>query len=202
MRATMKRNKTMRATEVGTFEVESGEVRVSDPCYEIDTWCAGTLENVKKGTWIAKVIHSGGRCAILVAHHKDNPIKYDSDKFIAEGFEVGVDSGQAGIFDQEYFKNDEIVKGVKRIGKKKDQICVDEPWYSVCCDRTLQKTGAGVIPFGCVSSSGWGDGGYECSTVKTNDEITAIKIDFAILEDEIWDDEEDEDEDEDWGEDE
>ena len=33
-------------------------------------------------------------------------------------------------------------------------------WYSHCCDLTLGKQQAGVIPYGVVFSSGYGDGCY------------------------------------------
>ena len=32
--------------EVGTFEVASGIIVVSDPCYDMDTWCRGNIDNV------------------------------------------------------------------------------------------------------------------------------------------------------------
>ena len=38
-----------------SFEVKSGALRVTDPCYDMDTWCAGTLEDVKNGKWLAHV---------------------------------------------------------------------------------------------------------------------------------------------------
>lgn len=37
------------------FTVTSGALRVTDPCYDMDAWCAGTLENVKNGVWLAEV---------------------------------------------------------------------------------------------------------------------------------------------------
>jgi hypothetical protein len=37
------------------FAVTSGALRVTDPCYDMETWCAGTLENVKNGIWQAQV---------------------------------------------------------------------------------------------------------------------------------------------------
>lgn len=37
------------------FSVESGAMRVTDPCYEMDVWCAGTAENVMNGRWSAQV---------------------------------------------------------------------------------------------------------------------------------------------------
>jgi len=33
------------------FGINSGAVRVTDPCYSLETWCAGTLENVRNGLW-------------------------------------------------------------------------------------------------------------------------------------------------------
>lgn len=38
-----------------SFEVKSGALRVTDPCYDMETWCAGTLESVKNGKWLAHV---------------------------------------------------------------------------------------------------------------------------------------------------
>lgn len=37
--------------ELKPFAIASGAMRVTDPCYDMDTWCAGTLEGVKNGTW-------------------------------------------------------------------------------------------------------------------------------------------------------
>lgn len=37
------------------FEVKSGALRVTDPCYSMDTWCAGTTNNVLNGRWLAQV---------------------------------------------------------------------------------------------------------------------------------------------------
>jgi hypothetical protein len=34
-------------------------------------------------------------------------------------------------------------------------------WYSYCCETTSSGRQAGTIPFGAVSTSGKGDGGYE-----------------------------------------
>lgn len=51
-----------------------------------------------------------------------------------------------------------------------------EPWYNANCD-ILSKM-AGVIPYGTVSSSGFGDGSYYCYYIEDNSEIVAIKIVF------------------------
>ncbi|QOC57974.1 hypothetical protein phiK7B1_119 [Pseudomonas phage phiK7B1] len=39
------------------FDVKSGALRVTDPCYSMDTWCAGTAKNVLNGRWLAHVGH-------------------------------------------------------------------------------------------------------------------------------------------------
>lgn len=61
----------------------------------------------------------------------------------------------------------------------------DDLWYSSCCDLTLSEIGAGVIPGGAVSSSGYGDGGYVASiSTDDNSEIVAIRIVFISEDDE------------------
>lgn len=36
-------------------DIELGDkVVISDPCYDLDVWCSGTLENVKPGIWRTK----------------------------------------------------------------------------------------------------------------------------------------------------
>lgn len=163
--------KNRKINNIGSFQIKSGKVRISDPCYD-DTVCAGTLKNVKNGTWNA-YIHVfdegkwGKRVGFLEAfraHFNETDGDWNTEKI-----DVGVDSGQAGIFDEQYFKDDEIVKDCKRYVPN-NSICEDEPWYSICCDRTLRKEMAGVIPFGAVSSSGYGDGVYVCRTMKYDGE--------------------------------
>ena len=51
----MKFPKIDNVSPTNTFVVTSGALRVSDPCYTPDTWCAGTLENVMDGIWQAHV---------------------------------------------------------------------------------------------------------------------------------------------------
>ena len=180
-------NKILTTEKIGTFRIESGIARVTDPCYDLKTWCSGQVEKVMNGEWKAYVIKSdegdwGNRCAFLIACHctiKKKP-HYDDTDWREETFEVGVDSGQAGIFDLKHYKDDNSVAEVKRVHN--ESICEDEPFYSICCDRTLSETGAGVIPFGCVSSSGYGDGGYTCFTMQNEDgQLDAIMIDFGVL---------------------
>jgi len=168
----MNKNK-FDGTELGTFEVESGKLMITDPCYEPGTWCQGELREVHNGTWSARVIKNGeGRCAELVAECDVVSLSEASRFWEPQDIDVGVDSGQAGIFDSEHFRSEA------------DAIGIEKSWYSMCCDKTLGKMGAGVIPCGVVSSSGYGDGSYNCFIRKRKDKIVAVKIIFISEEDE------------------
>lgn len=177
----------MNRLDLGSFEIVSGEILISDPCYKPGTWCQGKLVNVHNGPWWGAVLVSdegtwGNRIAQLEAVWSGCTLRSLSHGWRRESFEVGVDSGQAGIFDAAHYRDDRIVEGVARISK--GSVCVDEPWYSTCCDRTLSEKSAGVIPFGVVSSSGFGDGGYTCfSNRDAGGKVVGIRIVF-ITEDE------------------
>jgi hypothetical protein len=163
---------------LGQFECRSGELIVSDPCYDLDTWCAGSVK-AKKGRWVARVEtvdegEWGKRVAILVAYHVEHEGASCTER---AGFEVGVDSGQAGIFDKTAYKN--VDKIPEDFEHKAGVICEDDPWYSYICDHTLREGhGGGIINGGVVTSSGFGDGGYECLLAMEGDEAVCIKITF------------------------
>lgn len=175
----------MEIKNVGTITL-SDKVRVTDPYYDIDTWCAGTLDNVLPGKFECsynqdtKKWFNGGnyeRVTSIEVHHKDYP--YIEASEYMKDIDVGVDSGQAGIFDFEMFSD----------------VCSDDElkdrFYNEVCDLTVletQKLGKGYIIIPCgntiynkglVSASGDGDGSYACF-VGRNDEgqIVAIKIDY------------------------
>lgn len=144
-----------------TFAVSSGALRVTDPCYDMDTWCAGTLDGVKNGIWKAHVGYHeddgwGTRVAYLhIVHdnaesHFDHMAEFDST-WVNSNITVGVDSGQAGFFDRALF----------------EQVCnspaLKEHFYDEVCALTCDTEGQwGAHPVGCVSSSGYGDGSYDC----------------------------------------
>lgn len=98
------------------------KVVISDPCYDLDTWCNGVLENVKPGIWHTKaenvnINNWGERCSALIAWHEDVE-ELDEGDYELTGIDVGVDSGQAGIYDYKHF---EYLKD------NKDR---DENWYN------------------------------------------------------------------------
>lgn len=89
-------------------EIKLGEeCYVSDPCYDTKTYGTYLLKNMKKGTYYcflsllnAEQISWGERIAALYIMHKDCSTLPTE---IIEGVGIGVDSGQAGFYDKEYF---------------------------------------------------------------------------------------------------
>jgi hypothetical protein len=223
---------SVSATE--TFNVTGGALRVTDPCYDMDTWCAGTLDKVRNGTWETHVGYHRdaldmsssaeyrARLQADVDRHEGTPLhivylnqlqRYDKETaeylgrvayihIVAQGFErhfdheaeldstwkladihVGVDSGQAGFFD--------VVKYALSVADKNERGEGDsfESFYDSVCNLTLDAKSFGTVQFGCVSSSGYGDGGYNCY-FRRNDLGEVIEALIVFLEDYHEDDEE------------
>ena len=106
----------------------------------------------------------------------------------------GVDSGQFGFFDKDFYRNDEAAKDLKKYEFSPDYDREEgDSWYRACCDLTLAKESWGVLPNGVVSSSGFGDGSYPVFGEKDeNGEWIAFEVIFiGDEEDEDYDDEED-----------
>ena len=194
------------------------KVMVSDPCYGLGTWCQGVLENVLPGAYDCNVEYSddsywGTRVSAIEVTHVDyDRCVLDEEK---EKFEVGVDSGQAGIFDYEYYARYHM--------DATERPHVDDDWYDMVCDKTLthmpnpdyeefyyELTDGSVEELkkrfdaffeyqdsiksvkylnkldgnitdglGIVSSSGYGDGGYDCWTCKNEEgKIVSIRVEF------------------------
>ncbi|MDA2380145.1 DUF4241 domain-containing protein [Bacillus cereus] len=178
----------MSLKELGTFEMTSNTIFVSDPCYPIETSVTDSgytedevlslvLTPAKQGNWKATVYYSEDEVIIkLVATHieaNENPDWIKIDK----GIEV--DSGQAGIFDSAIYGKDEVITDeVKNIF----DINMDEEglkFYVACCDLTGEEDQAGVIIGGAVSASGLGDGCYQIYIQRdTNNQIVSVLIDF------------------------
>lgn len=170
-------------------EITLGDtVYVTDPCYTPDIWCCNKVEGVKPGHYQTAITKNNeDRVACIGIYHE---AANDDTVWEKAPFEVGVDSGQAGVFDAEYFE--------KNFGGDYDD---PKSFYGECCALTLAPLGFGSLENGkgFVSCSGYGDGGYDLN-IGRNDkgEIIAFEIPF-ILDDEEEDGDEDEwDEDDDW----
>ena len=105
----------------------SEKVRISDPSYDMNVWCAGTLD-ILPGKYecryerkhIDEVFNDERITNIEIRHEKYLSIEPKEKSDI----HVGVDSGQAGIFDLDYFKENST------------DIEKFEEWYDEICELT------------------------------------------------------------------
>ena len=123
-------NEKITVTNKGTITLGK-EVMISDPCYGLGVWCQGVLTNVLPGKYECFVEHSnegkwGSRVARIYVKHIEylDVLLYGN----LEDIEVGVDSGTAGIYDNDYYKM------YHSDSNKKEH--VDKNWYARTGDLT------------------------------------------------------------------
>lgn len=192
---------------IGTFEVDKLETLIiSDPAYDLTTWCNGKISFAKKGAWHALVDRIdtgllGIRNSRLIAVHEEyawNLIYIDGNWIPIPAF-VGVDSGQCGIFNAKHFNNDELAKTYPPQQHVIPSNAPRKGFYNECCMITLnldyevsQGLSAGVVLGGAVSESGFGDGCYRAYYLESDEgEVIAVSIEFIpddVLEDYGYDD--------------
>lgn len=168
-------------------------VIVSDPCYSLPTWCQVNYSNVLPGDYRvfckkSEVEDWGNRVSMLMVVHSDH--EFDELGWEPNG-NIGVDSGQAGIFNLKQYRQDNeyVPLGDGDISFFGEGFFNQEGdrWYTKICSHTLGERHWGTYRDGVVSSSGFGDGGYEVYTATVNDEIVGICIDYAVEETEFVD---------------
>jgi hypothetical protein len=173
---------------IGSFQL-GNTVMVSDPSYAIGIWCQAKLDNVKSGEYLgfAEMIHDadwGIRVSKLYALNKEFALFIGLEYWDWElsGNEIGVDSGQAGIFDLPSYRNDSVK--IDNVPKNTlfDSLKSDEEgskWYLNLTKITLENDYA-IYSNGIVSRSGIGDGGYSLFTAYENGEVIGMCIDFHM----------------------
>lgn len=176
-----------KVLNLGTINLNE-KVYATDPCYSTDVWCMSLID-IKKGKYHCFATQSdegtwGKRISELTIVNEKYKNNIDNLMWEMTDFSIGVDSGQAGFFDKEYYEK-------YHKGYDVDDNAEDSEWYNRVCDITLNGDWSGTIDDkGVVSSSGYGDGGYDVFAVYDEDgNIVALKIAFIS-------DWEDEDEDE------
>lgn len=178
------------------FQITSGKIVCSDPCYKTDVWCMGIVDNVENGSWIAIADKKdmgdwGERITSLFIgnkqHLEHNPKLVD---YVFEdeplNFAGGVDSGQFGFFDFANYRNDESAKDLEKYDFGTEYDIEDgDKWYRACSNLTLGYESWGTLPNGVVSSSGFGDGSYDVYGYKdAYDKYVAFAVVFIYDEDE------------------
>lgn len=201
-----------------TFEMKSGKMRVTDPCYDKKTWCSGVIENVLSGVWFAENIILdneqtngwGNRNGELIVWHSD----YSPDSIIElTSIDVGVDSGQAGFFDDaeyptgdtgEYGNTDtfygKVCEGtagqpkqqkrkiygeadIKLLSEKIDADTLNSLSNLEITESVYDYLSIANVGFGVACHSGYGDGGYNCF-VKRNSDGKVVAAKIVFIEDE------------------
>jgi hypothetical protein len=164
------------------------EVMISDPCYTDPTWCQHKLKNVLPGEYSVynKYYNAGDwgrRNSMLIAVHKDYEMEDDLRWKRCPGATIGVDSGQAGIFDHTYYRKDSVFENQesKFLNEYRRNTNEEgEVWYAHMCDRTLGEEGWGYFEHGVVARSGFGDGAYTLYIARVNRKVVGICIDFEV----------------------
>lgn len=138
---------------IGTIGVDNG-IKVSDPCYDADTWCTIDIESTKilKGKYNCYIemrkTNWGYRVGSLLIMSENAPLKGLPNLHIGN---IGVDAGVCGFFDSEYFKETRINDETKENWYRKNVIDPTEtsPNFFICDEK------------GVYSASGYGDGSYD-----------------------------------------
>lgn len=205
-----------------TFNITSGKIRVTDPCYDRDTWCTGVLENCANGQWIASTEMCedtgwGRRVSELVICHSTlSPV----GDWIESDIVAGVDSGQCGFFDDALYPEDtdegsfydRVCEGTRGQAHTREVQSYSDDLLVLLIDleahpataeslrnRTRKETyylydGIANIDFGVATCSGYGDGSYPVYyAVDASGQIVAAKLVY------ISDDDEEEEYDDEYG---
>lgn len=169
------------------FIIDSGKVCISDPCYDRKTWCAAWDLPAENGIWNCEVVKEN--CGAWGSRVKQISCTHDSienNQYMSWerlDFDIGVDSGQCGIFDSGIYPNDNTGE------------CFDlNTFYGKCCYLTVPElrnstdddTVFGVLEKGIVSSSGFGDGSYTAYGLynKENEKLLGVRVVFIDDEEE------------------
>jgi hypothetical protein len=133
----------------------------------------------------------GNRCSYIIAVHKDYNTEDRLNWRTVTKADIGVDSGQAGIFSMETYRVDGLDIEVPTIGydgnsfewfdsmMSKDQTEGNE-WYTKMSKITLTEEGWGSYNNGIVSRSGLGDGSYELRVAKHKGKVIGILVNFLM----------------------
>ncbi len=83
------------------FEIKSGKIHVTDPCYSLKFRFGAYNLPATKGIWQVRVKYADNCLGYRVAEFSamNSNIKTTVEDWIKQPYWIGVDSGQAGVFD-------------------------------------------------------------------------------------------------------
>lgn len=150
--------------KVGAFELRSGTLHVTDPCYGTDFIKSGFSGVIaaKPGLWNCRIYRRRDEYGDiwvqrLFVVHESIVDRIRRNEWEDPGFRVGVDSGSYGVFDA-VNANQQLL-------------------YNECADAILSsKHQAAAMECGAVSSTGVGDGIFRCLVVRLDGAAVAVRI--------------------------
>ena len=175
---------------LGEFVNKEGKILVCDPCHDYPGF-ANLVPRIKEGVWRAyKKVASpavqeeipvlGSRvCALRIHHEVWGDVEVGESGELP--FAVVVDSGQAGFFGVSTYQDDSVVdkdfEFVETAGWDEEEY---GRWYLMCAEATLSKARAGIVPYGVVGETGFGDGSYSVkySCEAGTEEVIALEIEY------------------------
>ena len=166
----------------GVFQVTSGKVHITDPCYDIETSESYGMYNVtaQNGEWagVAEIENDGvwgQRVKSAIVYHRDYTHCYNAFMKPAP-IKFAVDSGQIGVFDVSIYVKDNA-----------DEYDFKNPttFYEHAAHATLETPflSDSVMDAGFCTSTGYGDGCYCAELGYDGGELIAVRF-FFIEEDE------------------
>ena len=173
----------------------SDKVIVTDPCYDLNTWCNIKVKNVLPGLYhifVRKVKsktdgYDGVSRLLLIHQDYLSYFKNDNNDLINNidstallkkvklvyryhNTPVGVDSGLAGFFNYDYFAKMRHSSNEKQTR-----------WYNKVCDKIGNRHYTKINTEGFISTNWFGDGGYNLFTfVNKADTENEIVVGFLL----------------------
>ena len=158
----------------GAFDITSGKIRISDPTLPKDQrGHAGSLKKVANGRWRAYGISDKGSIRKLIAIHDSQGLETILRLGVWEPvyFTNGVDSGQTGIFDEDFYQGEVTSEDY---GAAIDNGEVNA-FNFACVTHTKSNALGGTLRQGAVSC--FENGEYDVLYSKNfNDEIVGVII--------------------------
>ena len=141
---------------IGTFEVITNRIYVTDPCYDEPQQI---IEGCLSGKWIAR---RASKSLICYSESVSQGTRFDEDAGL-----VDVDSGQIGVF------GDEMNWGEGEYDDK-------DHFYGACCALSLSDERCGIFySVGVVTRTNHGDGTYQLK-VRRNARGEAVALQMEL----------------------
>ena len=149
------------------------EVYLTDPCYDITTWCQQLLKKVKSGNWVVDYEYNEfedgmeQQVILSVAHEDYGMTIFNDYDEVVDSVVLGVDSGTIGIFDKKYYEDYHYENKI------------NDEWYdkNICDFSNTLRRGTNITDNkGVWVNTSYGDGEYYATLYIRDEKICGIEI--------------------------